>query len=79
MTRACFVGLVALMASIAPAQDTRPGIDIRHYKIDAEINPNTQSIKAVVQVQFVAVDQGLSSAVFELNNAMNVSQVVDEN
>ncbi|MCZ2076389.1 MAG: peptidase M1 [Bryobacteraceae bacterium] len=79
MTRACFVGLVALMASVAPAQDTRPGIDVRHYKIEAEINPNTQSIKAVVQVQFVAVDQGLSSAVFELNNAMNVSQVVDEN
>ena len=67
-------------AQIAPAQERRsaPRIDVEQYAIDAEISPNTQSIVAKTTVRFVPVDEGVTSASFELNNALNVSKVVDD-
>jgi aminopeptidase N len=63
----------------APAQDTRRArIDVDHYAIDAEINPDTQSLSAKTTVRFTPQDDNVTSAVFELNNALNVSRVVDE-
>ena len=58
--------------------DRRARIDVQSYAIDAEINPNTQAITANVQVRFIPLDGDLSSASFELNNALNVSRIVDE-
>ncbi len=71
----CFV-----LGMAAMAQDRRPAsrIDVEQYTIDAEISPNTQSLAAKVAVRFVPLDEGLSSATFELNNALNVSRVVDD-
>jgi len=74
--------LVALLA-ISPARSqersTASGrIDIDHYKIDAEINPRTQSLTATVEAHFSAVDNNVSTVGFELNNALNVSRVVDD-
>jgi tetratricopeptide (TPR) repeat protein len=74
--------LVALLA-ITPARSqersTAGGrIDIDHYKIDAEINPRTQSLTATVETHFSAVDNNVSTVAFELNNALNVSRVVDD-
>ncbi len=54
-----------------------PRIDVQHYAIDAEVNPRTQSLTAKVEVQFTAVDDAVTSANFELNNALNLSRVVD--
>ena len=73
-------GLILLAAGVsAPAQERRPAsrIHVDQYTIDAEISPNTQSIDAKAAVQFVPLDEGVSSAIFELNNALNVSKVVD--
>ena len=53
-------------------------IDVDHYAIDAEINPRTQTLTANVKVRFTAVDNDISTASFELNNAFNVSRVVDD-
>jgi len=53
-------------------------IDVDHYAIDAEINPRTQTLTANVKVRFSALDNDVSSASFELNNAFNVSRVVDD-
>jgi len=58
----------------APAQSR---IDVDHYTIEAEINPSTQLLAAKVTVKFAPVDDGITSATFELNNALNVSRVVD--
>ena len=44
--------------------------------IDAEINPDAQSLAATVQVSFIPQDV-TSSVSFELNNALNVSRIVD--
>jgi aminopeptidase N len=56
------------------AQDRRPQIDVEHYRIDAEIDPAAQTLAARVQIRFVPQDDA-TSAVFELNNGLNVSKV----
>jgi hypothetical protein len=70
----------ALAPSLA-AQDrgSKSGrIDVENYAIDAEINPHTQTLTSNVKVRFVALDNDISSASFELNSAFNVSRVVDD-
>lgn len=69
--------LAAAAVSGAGAQPKSARIDVLHYGIAAEINPRTQSLAAKVDVKFVAVDDKVSSVVFELNNALNVSRVTD--
>ena len=80
MCRKTLLAALAL-ASLAGAQDkggklTR--IDVDNYSIDAEINPHTQALTANVKVRLIPLDSDVSSASFELNNALNVSRVVDE-
>jgi len=53
-------------------------IDVDNYSIDAEVNPRTQTLTANVKVRFIPLDNDLSSVSFELNNALNVSRVVDD-
>lgn len=69
--------LAAIAAVPAGAQDrNRARLDADHYTIDAEILPAEQRITAQVQVRFTPQDN-VSTAVFELNNALNVSRIVD--
>jgi aminopeptidase N len=72
--------LLVPAAFLAAAQERRPQgrIDVEQYTIDADISPNTQSMSAKATVRFVPVDDNLSFANFELNNALNVSRVVDD-
>jgi tetratricopeptide (TPR) repeat protein len=69
---AFFAGALA-----AQTPEHRNRIDVQDYTIKADIAPNTQTISAQATVRFVPVDDGVTSAVFELNNALNVSKVVD--
>ena len=70
---------LVLAATAAHAQDQRrPRIDVDHYAIEAEVNPTTESLSAKTTVRFVPLDDNVTSAVFELNNGLNVSRVVDE-
>ena len=69
------------LAPLLAAQDrgSKSGrIDVDNYAIDAEINPHTQTLTANVKVRFIAVDNDISTASFELNSAFNVSRVVDD-
>jgi tetratricopeptide (TPR) repeat protein len=78
---------VALAASaflaIAPlpvaAQERRAGpqIDVQDYTIEADISPNTQSLSAKAAVRFVPLVDNLTTATFELNNALNIARVLD--
>jgi len=65
-------------AANAPAQERRSRIDVDHYVINAEINLNTQTLAAKVAVRFIPLDDNVTAATFELNNALNVSRVVDD-
>lgn len=71
-----------LSARILSAQSSdqlhRSRIDVDHYAIDAEINQHTQSLTARVVVRLTALDDNIRDAAFELNNALNVSKVVDD-
>ncbi|MDQ6700126.1 MAG: peptidase M1 [Acidobacteriota bacterium] len=66
------------MAQAMPAQDRRARIEVDHYTIDAEINQRTQSLAARAIVRFTPLDDNINSATFDLNNALNVSKVVDD-
>jgi tetratricopeptide (TPR) repeat protein len=69
--------LAAAVMSTSQAQQKQGRIDVQRYSIDAEVNTRTQSLAAKAQVRFVALDDGVSTATFELNNALNLSRVTD--
>ena len=66
-----------LLAMAAPAQERRSRIDVEQYTIDAEISPATGSIAVKAVVRFTPLDDNINSAAFDLNNALNVSRVLD--
>src|ERR1051326_6737550 len=77
--RTVLIALLSGTISLLAAEDKslRTHLDVDHYTIEAEVNPRTQALTANVQVQFVPLEDKLTSASFELNNALNVSRVVD--
>jgi hypothetical protein len=73
--------LAALAIPALTGQDRgikKPRIDVDNYVIDAEVNPHTQALNANVKVRFLPLDNDISSLSFELNNALNVTSVVDD-
>jgi aminopeptidase N len=74
------IGVVAtIMAALIPAhaqQQARGRVDVQHYVIDAQIDPAAQTLSANVQVRFIP-QESTSSVSFDLNNALNVSKIVD--
>lgn len=60
------------------AQDRRSRIEVQDYLIDAEVSPNTSTISATATVHFLPLDEGVTSATFELNNALALRRVVDD-
>jgi len=78
MARNLIVTLAALLtAAGAGAQERRPRIDVESYLIRAEISPRTQSLTATAEVRFAPLEDNVTTPVFELNNALTVSKVVD--
>jgi aminopeptidase N len=61
----------------APGQDRRSRIEVEQVAIDANISPAAQTLSAKAAIRFTPLDDNLSSASFELNNALNVSRVED--
>jgi len=58
-------------------QQSRQRIDVQSYTIDARVDPQEQTLTATAQVTFLPVDE-TSTISFELNNALNLSRVTDE-
>jgi hypothetical protein len=79
MSRTAVLVLAALaVATAAFPQERRNRIDVEHYAIAAEINPADHSLTAEAKVRFVPLDEDIFSVSFELNNALNVSKVIDD-
>jgi tetratricopeptide (TPR) repeat protein len=79
MFRSLSIGLALLaLASATEAQERKSRIRVEHYTIDAEVQPATQALSATAEVRFVPLDNNTSSVSFELNNALNVSRIVDD-
>jgi tetratricopeptide (TPR) repeat protein len=68
--------LALALGALAQAPDKRARIEVQKYTIQADVNPRTQSIVATAKISFTPLDK-TTDAVFELNNALNVSKVVD--
>jgi hypothetical protein len=71
-------GQTAALAQAQTAEEKRPKIDVDSYTIDAQINPETQTITARASVRFISLDDQITNAVFELNNNLNISRTVDD-
>lgn len=50
-------------------------IDVEEIQVTADVNPRTQSIVGKARVRFLAVDDKIGTASFELHNAMTVTGV----
>ena len=79
LTAPLVAGLLLLAGALGiSAQERRNRIQVLAYAIDAEVAPATQTLTAKVTVQFLPVDDNTIAPTFELNNALNVSRVVDQ-
>jgi aminopeptidase N len=67
-----------LIAAASPAQERRSRIDVERVLIEAEVSPAAQTLSAHATIRFTPTDENATFATFELNNALNVSRVVDE-
>ncbi len=68
----------AILLGAANAQERKSRIHLDSYVIDVDINQHTQSLAAKAAVKFTPLDDNENSVSFELNNALNVSKVLDE-
>jgi tetratricopeptide (TPR) repeat protein len=68
--------IIVLAAVVALTQDQSGGapIDVRHYKIDAELQPAAQNLRARAEVSFIPRTD-TRSVVFELNGSLTISRV----
>lgn len=55
---------------------TRTRIDVQSYTINAQIDPQAQTLAATAQVTFIPADN-TSTVSFELNNSLNLTRVTD--
>src|SRR5258708_29938087 len=75
--------VLSLMLGMAGAQDRadravrQKKIDVQSYLIDAQVDPRAQTLNATVLVRFIPLED-TSQVTFELNNALNISKVIDE-
>ena len=72
----CWLAVPA--AALLAQEQRRASIDVDHYKIDAKIDIDRQSLQATAAITFVPQDAGSNSATFELHNALSVNKAVDE-
>jgi aminopeptidase N len=78
-TKVLTLSLLAMLVSVSGpylSAAERPTINVTGYVIDAQLDPAEHTLKATARVTFTAVDN-ISSAVFELHNALKVTSVVD--
>ncbi len=70
--------LVLFFATVPARAAERARLRVDDYQIEAELSPHLHQIAARAKVKFTAL-QDLNVAVFELNNALRVTRVLDAN
>ena len=70
--------MIAAMTAHAQSRSAAAGrIDVTDINVAADVNPRTQSIAAKANIKLKAVDDKVSSATFDLHNALTVIGVFD--
>lgn len=75
LTTAVSVLALALATSGVNAQKGQTDLDVQHYKIDAELIPAEQLLKAKAEVRFVPTTD-TRTAVFEMNGSLTIKSIV---
>ncbi|MBI4854496.1 MAG: tetratricopeptide repeat protein [Acidobacteria bacterium] len=70
----CLVLAFFLVINNVIARDDQDILDILNYKIEAEIIPDTHTLKATTDVTF-QVSKATQSVIFEMNGALKVSKI----
>ncbi len=74
-----FLALGALLAASALAQTNKAAqIDVDSYTIDAQVNPDTQTLTARAAIRYTPLDDRTTALTFELNNALTISRITDD-
>src|SRR5215470_3853193 len=63
-----------LAVTVAKAQKGASEFDVQHYKIDAELVPSAQLLKARAEVRFVP-QSDTRSVIFEMNGSLTISRI----
>ncbi len=71
------IWVAAASTLLGQTPERRAGIDVESYKIDARIDPAQQTLTATALVTFTPLEDRVSAATFELNNALNLTAVTD--
>src|ERR1700739_2168625 len=66
-----------LFVTVSASAAEKQRIQVNDYVIDADLAPKTHHITAKAKVKFTALDD-ISTAVFELHNALRVTRVTNE-
>src|SRR5215469_18899718 len=74
---ALFAACITFTPVFAQSRTAQQRIDVQDYAIKARIDPQAQTLEASAKVRFTAVDDA-SNISFELNNALNLDEVTDE-
>ncbi|MBV9073634.1 MAG: tetratricopeptide repeat protein [Acidobacteria bacterium] len=77
MIRPLLAAACLFSLAIAASAAEKPRIQVNDYVIDADLAPKTHHLTAKAKVKFAALDD-ISTAVFELNNALRVTRVTNE-
>src|SRR5437879_2593959 len=73
-----FVLWLIVLTALPAAAAEKPRLRVDDYQIDAELTPHLHQISARAKVKFTALSD-LNVAVFELNNGLRVTKVLDAN
>ncbi len=68
------LGTVLWLATGASAQKGVADLDVQHYKIDAELQPSAQLLRAQAEVKFTLLTD-TRSAVFEMNGSLTIKRI----
>jgi tetratricopeptide (TPR) repeat protein len=66
---------MSYLASGAAAQKGVADLDVQHYKIDAELVPSQQLLRARTEVKFTPLTE-TRSAIFEMNGSLTIKRIV---
>ncbi len=73
------VGLLSTQpATWAQTGSGRARIDVVDLRVNATVNPNTQSLQAEAAVSFIPLDANVQTVSLELNDALRVARVIDD-
>lgn len=69
---------ILTLALLAQTAERRARIDVLSTKVEAAVNPATQTLQAQATLQLTAIDANVQTITLELNDALKVSRVTDE-